>query len=171
MKEILTSCGQWIVLDDEDYERFKNFTWTISVRAAQSYALRRYRIRGQKKSKMMYLHKEIMPNILGLVVDHINGNTLDNRKENLRLISHRQNTQNRHHKKSSKYVGVCWNKRERRWQPAIWYRGESRVLGRYKNELEAATMYRVACVHLLGYDPYEVLTPSMQREREALDMP
>lgn len=83
-------------VDIEDFERINQCTWFVQwCRATRShYARRKIRVDGKRYTQSM--HREV----LGLRpgnpdVDHINHNTVDNRKENLRLVTHRQNHENR----------------------------------------------------------------------------
>ena len=75
------------------------------------------------------------------VVDHINNNPLDNRVENLRIITQRENTNKKHLKSSSKYTGVCLHKQSKKWSTAICINGKIKHLGYYKNEKIAAVRY------------------------------
>ena len=92
--------------------------------------------------------------LVPLVVDHINGNGLDNRRENIRLVTNRQNQHNIHRKKLSRYPGLCWGSQNKKWQVRIRYKGKRIYLGYYSDELEAATVYRVACKVLTGDDVF-----------------
>jgi len=82
------------------------------------------------------MHRQIMKAPAGFVVDHINYNGLDNRKANLRLATLTQN--NRHtrrtiHPGTSKYKGVCWYSREKRWAVRIHADGKTIPLGYFKD--------------------------------------
>jgi hypothetical protein len=80
----------------------------------------------------------------GLLVDHKNHDGLDNRKANLRAATRRQNAQNRRktkRKTASKYKGVSWNKRDKRWVAEIRANDICRDLGYFKSEIEAAKAY------------------------------
>ena len=77
-------------------------------------------------------------------VDHINGNGLDNRKANLRAATALQNSWNcrkTRRKKSSKYKGVSWLKRQKIWQSRIQANGKMIFLGNFKDEKKAAEVY------------------------------
>jgi hypothetical protein len=79
-----------------------------------------------------------------LFVDHINHNGLDNRKANLRTATRRQNSYNRiHFRKNpySKYKGVSFKKRTKKWNVQIRYDGQSRFIGSFDSEIEAAKAY------------------------------
>ena len=81
---------------------------------------------------------------VGLVVDHINHNGLDNRKANLRIATRAQNS--RYSKKtknkfSSNYKGLYFHRLERRWRVRITENGRTRYVGQFKDEIEAAKAY------------------------------
>lgn len=82
----------------------------------------------------------------GMVIDHVNGDQLDNRRENLRVCEHRENQQNRHTARgSSSHRGVYWNSTERRWIAKVMVDGRSYTIGRYGTEnaaAEAASAFR-----------------------------
>ena len=81
-------------------------------------------------------------NAEGQDVDHINNNTLDNRKCNLRISEHKHNTRNRHGRNSnnkSGYRNVCWSKGEQKWLVQLQVNGKSTCLGKFPyDELEQA---------------------------------
>ena len=75
----------------------------------------------------------------GQLIDHKNGNGLDNRKSNLRFTTNRKNQQNRHAPQSSKYAGV--RKRGNKWSSEITINKEKHSLGTWDTELEAHLAY------------------------------
>jgi hypothetical protein len=80
-------------------------------------------------------------------IDHINGDGLDNRFENLRDVSQKVNVQNRrksHHNATSKYLGVCWNTSAKRWMAQIKTDGRNFNLGLHAEEEEAHAAYVAA---------------------------
>jgi hypothetical protein len=83
-----------------------------------------------------------IPSGMKLVVDHINNNQLDNRVDNLQIITQKENSLKSHCKYSSKYVGVCWDKREYKWKSQIRINGKLNFLGRFVNEQEASQAYQ-----------------------------
>lgn len=106
--------GEKIIVDDE-YLELSKLAWQLN---SVGYARRTIRIRGSGKYKTLLLHRFIMNAQDGMIVDHINGNKLDNRKANLRITTQSENLLNRHKRKknpTSKYWGV-YKHTERRWK-------------------------------------------------------
>jgi len=79
-----------------------------------------------------------------IVVDHIDNNRQNDKLYNLQLISNRENTTKDIKGGTSKYTGVCWNKRQGKWQGAISFYGKVKHLGYFTDELEAANAYKKA---------------------------
>jgi len=77
-----------------------------------------------------------------LVVNHINFIRTDNRVKNLEIVTQRENTNKKHIKSSSKYVGVHFHKQRERWQSRITINGKQISLGLFKSELEAHNAYQ-----------------------------
>lgn len=88
------------------------------------------------------LHRFIMDAKENQYIDHINHNTLDNRKDNLRVLSNKENLTNRNGKNNnnkSGYRNVCWVNKEHKWLVQLQVDGVSTVLGRFeKDDVEAA---------------------------------
>ena len=85
-------------------------------------------------------------------IDHINCNKSDNNIENLREVTNSQNGMNSKSYKnsSSKYKGVCWNKRDKNWASYIKFNYKLINLGQFKLEIEAAKTYNKAAIELFG---------------------
>lgn len=79
----------------------------------------------------------------GLIVDHIDNNKLNNKLENLQLITARENC-SKDRKGSSKYTGVSWNKKANKWQSHITINYKLKNLGYFTDELEASETYQKA---------------------------
>ena len=94
----------------------------------------------------------------GLVVDHINHNTLDNRRKNLRLCTWAQNNQNRRPSKRknklSKYKGVSFYKKSKLYRALIWCNKKQYFLGYFKDETDAAKAYDKKARELFGEFAY-----------------
>jgi hypothetical protein len=84
----------------------------------------------------------------GLQVDHINGNTLDNRKFNLRICTAAENTKNTKLKSSntSGYKGVAWHTGTNKWRAYIVLDNRQKHLGLFKTKEEAALSYNEAAL-------------------------
>jgi len=90
------------------------------------------------------------------LVDHANGNGLDNRRSNLRPATIAQNSQNRRPPVggSSKFKGVCWNRVSQKWQAGIKINGKSHYLGLFAAEIDAANAYDEAALEAYGEYAY-----------------
>jgi len=96
-------------------------------------------------------HFSHVPCGYNLVVDHIDTDTLNNEKENLRIITQRENTSRSKKNTSSEYTGVYWNKKNNNWQSAIRINGKKVYLGNFDSQEEASLFYDNALKnHLLG---------------------
>jgi hypothetical protein len=141
-KIISLTRGKEAIVDDEDFEYLSKFKWCYCGGERQNYA-----IRGISNTTIR-MHTEIMKPPKGLVIDHINGNGLDNRKINLRICTISINLQNskKHKNNASGFRGVIWNKRAKKWQVSLC--GEH--LGTCENIKEAALIYDTAAVLKYG---------------------
>jgi hypothetical protein len=81
------------------------------------------------------------PNGKKIVVDHIDNNRLNNRLDNLQLITHRENV-SKDKKGSSKYTGVSWCKAYKKWTAQINMNGKVKHIGRFINEIQASNAYQ-----------------------------
>lgn len=98
------------------------------------------------------LHRMILNAPSGMQVDHINGDTFDNRRANLRVCTISQNQLNRRKSsgKSSIYKGVSWRKNIGKWEAYITIDGIQKNLGCYIEEIEAARAYDTAATKHFG---------------------
>jgi hypothetical protein len=130
---------------DDDMGFLSTYKWFFN---GNGYAGRRFKsFDGTQKT--LYLHHCVIGFPLnGLVTDHINNNTLDNRRSNLRTVTERINQSNQLRKKigkaTSKYPGVSWNKSVRKWMSQIRIKGHTNFLGHFSNEIDAANSYQNA---------------------------
>jgi hypothetical protein len=120
--------GETIVDDDNYYDLLR-----------YSGHLRKY-AKITVNNKSCLVHRYIMNYYGDDYVDHINGNPLDNRKCNLRIVTASQNCKNKKskNKSSSKYLGVYWDKSNNTWCAAIGINGKQKSLGSFENEMDAA---------------------------------
>ena len=90
----------------------------------------------------------------GMEVDHINGDTKDNRLENLRIVTHSDNLKNSKIRTDNKsgVVGVRWDKWRSKWAVQITSQGKMKPLGRYTDFFEAVCV-RMSANNIYGYHP------------------
>ena len=148
MREIHLTQGRVAVVDDEDFEELSRFSWWY---AKNGYAA----TTGSRKNgkKNTYMHIKLLGKKEGKITDHINGDRLDNRKENLRHVTVTQNLQNSLHRNggaSSKYKGVFWRKEMQKWRSRITIDKKMYELGYYKEERDAAWVYNVWAESFFG---------------------
>lgn len=157
MKEIALTRGYVAVVDDDDYEILSAHRWRASVMKPKRdgsvtvYGICTTTI-AKGKEATQYLHRLILCAGMGTQVDHINGNGLDNRKNNLRICTCAENNRNRlpSHGGASKFKGVVWSKCWGKWRSTIRENGKKRHLGYFANEIDAANAYDVAAMRLFG---------------------
>ena len=123
-----------ILIDKEDIDKLKPYCWTATLdkKINKYYILARLKEYGED----IRLHRFIMNCPKGMFVDHINHNTLDNRKANLRICNQWGNNQNTN-RNTSGYIGVRWEEDRQKWIARITYKGYVRTIGRYKDLQEA----------------------------------
>jgi len=138
-RKIKLTKGKCAIIDVEDYERIAEYDWQfVEGRCSNRYA---GRIEG---GKIIYMHRPIMGNPAGAVVDHKDGDGLNNMKCNLRIVTSAQNNYNSKktlNNRSSKYKGVRLEKRSNKWRATICYKGRNENLGFFTNEEDAARAY------------------------------
>ena len=83
-----------------------------------------------------------VPNGWTLVVNHKNFNRSDNRLDNLEILTHRENSSYRKERSSSKFTGVTWNKKVKKWQVYIYKNDVHKYIGSFTDELKAAEAYK-----------------------------
>ena len=146
MKEITLTQEKIAIVDDEDYEKLKQFEWYAwNYNKNGFYAYRSSLI--NNKRQPLSMHREIIGAVSGYCVDHVNGNGLDNRKVNLRFCTRQQNQFNR--KKCNKnnklgIKGVIWDKTRRKFRTQIKINRKLINLGRYNTLFEATEVHRQA---------------------------
>jgi hypothetical protein len=123
--------------------------------AIDSTGYKSVRLCKDSKPKSLKVHQLVavtflnhIPDGYKIVVDHINTNKLDNRVENLQLITHRENC-SKDRTGSSKYTGVCLDRNCGKWRSSIRINGKIKNLGRFSKEQDASLAYQNALKSLL----------------------
>jgi len=128
--------GKIAIVDSKDYEWLSKYKWYANEKVNGFYACR------HKNGKITYMHREITKAPKNLVVDHIDHNTLNNRRSNLRVCTVVENLFNcRGSRKTSKYKGVFRHKKMKKWRSAIGHNHKYMEIGYFDNEVEAAKAY------------------------------
>lgn len=129
-----TSKGEEFWFDLEDYDLIKNYCWYLSNN--------KYIVTGSGKNTKL-LHRLITSCESNMVVDHINHNTMDNRKYNLRICTQSENIANSQIaiNNESGVTGVSWNPTRNKWESKIMVNRKTINLGRY-NDFEDAVKAR-----------------------------
>jgi hypothetical protein len=135
------------LVDDADFDELNRHSWIVNNKG---YPLRTIWVNG--KTKNLYMHRYILMAPNNLYVDHINGDILDNRRENLRLATHAENIRNIGMKShnTSGYKGVSWREDKGKWMAKITYNWRQIYLGLYDSKEEAALAYNKKALELHG---------------------
>ncbi|MGA1567624.1 MAG: AP2 domain-containing protein [Methylophilaceae bacterium] len=142
-----TARGKWSVVVSKDSRSQDIFYAKIHILHPEGGLDKQ----GRKKTTKLLLHRTILNPSKEKIIDHIDHNGLNNRRENLRICTVTQNAANQRKRKgSSNFKGVYWNKRDQVWRAGIGYKGKDLHLGHFKDELEAAKAYDKAAKDLWG---------------------
>ena len=143
----LAFCTMQILLSPEDQHLLAEYRWFVMN---HGYVCR-YETVGQKR-RIVLLHRTVSGEPDGLCVDHINGNKLDNRRENLRACTHAENMRNRAMHKSNKagVKGVYFDARRGLYRAQIRSHGVKHSLGYFGAPGDAAAAYAKAASQMHG---------------------
>lgn len=136
MIEVELTRGLVALISSEDQERVLQYKWYAHASSKGRF----YAARKDSEGKMLYMHRFIMEAPTGTVIDHINGNRLDNRRSNLRITNHSLNALNRVREAS----GVTYFARTGRWRAAIRVEGRDISLGIYDTKEQAQRVVSLA---------------------------
>jgi hypothetical protein len=140
MAQIITSRGHVVLMDQDDFERFGALAWFVSKRG---YVVRN--VVTATGRTIDNLHRQIMGAAIGdgQIIDHINGDKLDNRKGNLRICTNAENVRNgrRRPSNSSGFKGIYLHRASGLWHATIKVDGVKHSLGYFKEPADAHAAY------------------------------
>ena len=146
MNHIVTNAGDKFLVDDDTYAFLHNLTWSTHRDGPRKYALSNFRTGGGVR-RTIRLHRIVTSAPRGMVVDHINGDTQDNRRENLRICTQTENLSHRvrlpKHNKTG-VIGVDWNVKLKKWKARINHNNKYVYLGLYANFDDAVAARKAA---------------------------
>lgn len=146
-KQIQLSQGKYAIVDDEDFEYLNSLgKWSTANMYNLSYAIKKH------DGRNTLMHRLIIGAKKGEIVDHINGDGLDNRKCNLRICLHKENLRNRSAQKNSKsgVKGVCKPKGRNKWRVQIKINGKIKNIGNFYELNDAIKCYNSAATKHYG---------------------
>lgn len=142
-KEIRLSRGMVAVVDDADFDWLNKSSWSAHKGQRGEW----YAVHGSS-----YMHRVIMGDPKNQLVDHKDGNGLNNVRDNLRICSTSQNSHNTRmaSNNTSGYKGVSWNKGNKKFQAHIAVNGKKIYIGQFSTAVDAARAYDREAVKLHG---------------------
>lgn len=154
MKQIPLTQGKIAIVDDADYDWLNQYKWCSKKDCPGNFYAVRQSPREKGKQYLIYMHRQILGLELGdkRQADHINHSTLDNRRGNIRVCICQQNHFNRKSTldTSSKYKGVSWYSRDKKWRAQITLNGKVKFLGYWIMEEIAALRYDMVAIREHG---------------------
>lgn len=154
MKEIELTRGQMARVDDADYEALTEWSWFAhwDSKMRSYYAARTER----QGNRWISMARQIMSAGPDDKVDHIDHDTLNNQRSNLRIVTHAQNMYNKKPQPNglSAFKGVTWHKDHQKWNARITFNKEVRSLGDFVFEEDAARAYDAAALECFGEYAY-----------------
>jgi len=161
MKNIELTQGQYAIVDDSDFKELNKHKWCVNwnKKTNEKYAIRviSKKIHPSGKQTRVSMHGTIVGVIGGGIVDHINHNTLDNRKCNLRIVTKSQNAMNQKKRSlnTSGSIGVHFIDKLNKWCSTIAVDGHKIHLGLYSNIKNAIESRREAEIKYFGEYRYK----------------
>jgi hypothetical protein len=147
----LRSSSLVAIVDDDDATLVNEFKWYANKRSNGFRAIANCR-RPDGKRTMVQMHRLITGAKAGELVDHADGNPLNNQRSNLRVCNQQQNQANRgaQRNNTSGFKGVWWHSSAKKWAASIWVSGKHKLLGLFNDPHSAAFAYDQAAMMHFG---------------------
>lgn len=145
VRYIALTRGKFAIVDKADYEWLNRHRWHTSCFGGKTYARR------NTKTSSIMMHRAILCAPKGLVVDHIDGNGLNNRRSNLRVCTQAENCRNAKPRVgTSRFKGVRAHNAPGKFAAEITFEGRAQYIGSFDDEIEAAIAYDLRAVVLFA---------------------
>lgn len=134
--KIFLTKGKYVLVDEDQYLSLSKHKWYChSAKSNKDYA---------RRGDGIFMHRFLMNSPEGLTVDHINGDSLDNRKINLRVCTLAENLRNKNIGKNntSGFKGVGWHKGKQRWWAQVKLNGKKAYYQHFKDKEDAIEAYK-----------------------------
>lgn len=131
----LTNSDKVATVDDDDYAELSKWRWSLHQGYARCW---------QRKNRSVSMHRMIMGYNGNLDIDHLNGDGLDNRRQNIRIVTHAVNLANRpklNNNNRSGYRGIHWCNTSKRWKARIGVKGTKKYIASTRTLKEAIKAY------------------------------
>jgi hypothetical protein len=150
-KEIQLTQGIFTIVDDEDFEYLNQWKWFANLQGKKFYARRAITV-SKGKQKTIFMHRFIMKPEKGMVIDHLDGNPLNNQKSNLRICTHADNMRNSKIpiNNTSGFKGVSFFKKNNTYMSSIRFNDKKIYLGLFIDPIDAAKAYNAAALKYHG---------------------
>jgi len=148
-----TKADRFAKISPQDAELILRYKWKVaSTRTRTHTTYYAYTRECGRKGRRIKMHRLILAAPDNVHVDHINGDGLDNRRENLRPVTPQQNQANsrKHIAGASRFKGVAWSKPAKKWRAYINVGRKQQHLGLFDEEIAAARAYDAKAVALFG---------------------
>lgn len=152
MKIVITTDKYEVQIDDIDADKIAKYNWSTFHPSRGKHRYAKAWVNDEKGRRVVSMHRYLMEEPVGLYVDHVDGNGLNNQRNNLRFATNQLNQANSRKKVpgSSKYKGVHYSKARQKWRSQIMFNGKYIHLGYFLTEDEAGQAYNAAAKKHFG---------------------